>query len=57
MSVCNPAVAALIPQVVSEDDLTAANALNATIDNLVVVAGPAIGAVLLLAGVRPWPSR
>lgn len=50
MSVYNPAVAALIPQIVSEDDLAAANALNATIDNLVVVAGPAVGAVLLLAG-------
>lgn len=49
-SVYNPAVAALIPQVVGEDDLAAANALNATIDNVVVVAGPAVGAVLLLAG-------
>jgi MFS family permease len=46
----NPAVAALIPQVVGEEDLAAANALNATIDNVVVVAGPAIGAGLLLAG-------
>jgi CRP-like cAMP-binding protein/predicted MFS family arabinose efflux permease len=46
----NPAVAALIPEVVGEEDLAAANALNATIDNVVVVAGPAIGAGLLLAG-------
>jgi MFS family permease len=46
----NPAVAALIPQVVGEEDLAAANALNATIDNVVVVAGPAIGAGLLLVG-------
>ncbi len=45
-----PAVAATIPSVVGEDDLVAANALNDTIDNLVVIAGPAIGAVLLLAG-------
>jgi MFS family permease len=45
-----PAVAALIPQVVGEEDLAAANALNATIDNVVVVAGPAIGAGLLVAG-------
>lgn len=45
-----PAVAALVPQVVGEDDLAAANALNAVIQNLVVVVGPAIGAVLLLAG-------
>lgn len=48
--VYSPAVAATIPSVVDEDDLVAANALNDTIDNLVVVAGPAIGAVLLLAG-------
>lgn len=50
MSPYNPAVAALIPQVVGEEDLAAANALNATVDNVVVVAGPAIGAGLLLAG-------
>ena len=46
----NSAVAALIPEVVGEDDLAAANALNATIDNVVIVAGPAIGGGLLLAG-------
>jgi MFS family permease len=50
MSPYNPAVAALIPRVVGEEDLAAANALNATIDNVVIVAGPAIGAGLLLAG-------
>jgi len=50
MSPYNSAVAALVPQAVGEEDLAAANALNATIDNLVVVAGPAIGAGLLLAG-------
>lgn len=49
-AVYNPAVAATIPSVVGEDDLVAANALNGTIDNLVVIAGPAIGAVLLLLG-------
>jgi MFS family permease len=43
-----PAVAASIPSVVGERDLVAANALNGTIDNLVVVAGPAIGALLLI---------
>ncbi|MGB6457156.1 MAG: MFS transporter [Streptosporangiaceae bacterium] len=46
----NPSVAALIPQVVGEEQLAAANALNATIDNLVCVVGPAVGAGLLLAG-------
>jgi predicted MFS family arabinose efflux permease len=48
--VYNPAVAATIPSLVSEDDLVAANALNDTIDNLVVITGPAIGAALLLLG-------
>jgi MFS family permease len=48
--VYSPAVAATIPSVVGEDDLVAANALNGTIDNLVVIAGPAVGAGLLLIG-------
>lgn len=48
--VYNPAVAATIPSVVGEDDLVAANALNGTIDNLVVIAGPAVGAGLLVLG-------
>jgi hypothetical protein len=47
--VYNPAVAATIPSVVGEDDLVAANALNGTIENLVVIAGPAVGALVLLA--------
>ncbi len=48
--VYNPAVAATIPAVVGEDDLVAANALNSTIENVVVIAGPAIGAALLVLG-------
>src|SRR3954451_22827316 len=44
-----PAVAATIPELAGEDDLAAANALNSTIDQLVVIAGPAIGAGLLAA--------
>jgi MFS family permease len=48
--VYEPAVAATIPSLVEEDDLVAANALNGTIYSLVVVTGPAIGAVLLLLG-------
>ena len=48
--VYSPAVAATIPAVVDEDGLVAANAMNDTIDSLVVIAGPAVGAVLLLAG-------
>jgi MFS family permease len=46
----NPAVAATIPELADEDQLVAANALNSTIENLVVVVGPAIGAVLLALG-------
>lgn len=48
--VYDPAVAATIPSVVSEDGLVAANALNGTIDNLAIVLGPAVGAGLLLLG-------
>jgi len=48
--VYSPAVAATIPSVVGEDGLVAANTLNGTIDNLVVIVGPAVGAVLLLIG-------
>jgi MFS family permease len=44
-----PSVSAMIPQLAGEKDLAAANALNSTIDNLVVIAGPAIGAALLAA--------
>jgi predicted MFS family arabinose efflux permease len=48
--VYNPAVASTLPALVGEDDLVAANALNGTIENVVVIAGPAIGAGLLLIG-------
>lgn len=49
-TVYSPAVAATIPSIVDEDDLVAANALNGTIDNLVVIIGPAVGALVLIAG-------
>ena len=45
-----PAVAALTPQLVPEDDLAAANTLTSTVANLAVIAGPAIGALLLVVG-------
>jgi MFS family permease len=48
-----PAVAAMLPQTAGEDDLAAANALNAAIDNVAIVVGPAIGAALLLLGPPP----
>src|SRR3954453_758930 len=43
----NPAVAATMPALDGEDRPVAANALNGTIENLVVVLGPAVGAVVL----------
>ncbi len=46
--VYQPATAATIPALVDEDDLAAANALNGTIEQLVVIAGPAVGALLLV---------
>lgn len=45
-----PAVAAVTPQAVPERDLAAANALRSTVDNLAVIVGPAVGALLLLVG-------
>lgn len=44
-----PAVGAVIPEVVPEKDLAAANGLFAGIENVVVVLGPAIGGLLLVA--------
>jgi len=44
-----PAVGATMPTLVSERNLVAANALQSTIDNLTVIVGPAIGALLLFA--------
>ncbi len=49
-SVYFPAVSATIPEVAGEDELAAANALNATIENLVVIVGPALGGILLALG-------
>jgi CRP-like cAMP-binding protein/predicted MFS family arabinose efflux permease len=42
-----PATAAMTPQVVDEPDLAAANALESLIENVSVIAGPALGAVIL----------
>lgn len=46
----DPAVQAMIPQVVGEEDLAAANASYGTVDSTSVILGPAIGAGLLLLG-------
>ncbi len=48
--VYQPATAATIPSIADEDDLVAANALNSTIEELVVIVGPAIGALVLVLG-------
>lgn len=48
--VYEPAVAAITPETVPEDELAAANTLRNTVENVAVVAGPAIGALLLLVG-------
>lgn len=42
-----PATAAMTPQIVSEDDLAAANSFNSMIENLSVIIGPALGAGIL----------
>lgn len=47
-----PAAQALLPQVVPEKDLVSANALFGVVDNLAVIAGPALGGLFLLTG-RP----
>jgi predicted MFS family arabinose efflux permease len=48
--VYEPAVAAITPETVPESDLAAANTLRNTVDNVAIVAGPAIGGLLLLVG-------
>ena len=55
--VYEPAVAAITPETVPENDLAAANTLRNTVDNVAIVAGPAIGAAAArlrpgMAGVR-----
>jgi MFS family permease len=50
ISVNAPAAAALTAQYAGEDDLVAANALRGTLDSLVVVVGPALGALMLAVG-------
>ena len=45
-----PATGALVPDVVPEAELVAANSLFAILENVVIVVGPAIGGLLLLAG-------
>jgi MFS family permease len=48
-----PAVTAITPSVVPEDDLAAANALSGTIDNFALAFGPALSGLLLMLGPPP----
>jgi MFS family permease len=43
-----PAMTALIPSMVGEDDLAPANGLTSVVDNLTLALGPALGGVILL---------
>jgi MFS family permease len=45
-----PAFVATVPELVGEDDLAAANGASSLVENLSVVAGPALGAALLAIG-------
>ena len=45
-----PATGALVPDVVPEGELVAANSLFAILENVVIVVGPAVGGLLLLGG-------
>ena len=45
-----PAAGALVPEIVGEGDLVAANAIFGGLESLVVVVGPGVGGVLLLVG-------
>jgi predicted MFS family arabinose efflux permease len=45
-----PCVAAVLPRLAADDELAAANAARISLTHLCIVAGPALGAVLLLVG-------
>jgi CRP-like cAMP-binding protein/predicted MFS family arabinose efflux permease len=47
-SVYMPATSAMVPQIAGEDDLAPANALNAAIDNVAILVGPALAGALLV---------
>src|SRR5437763_4994770 len=49
-TVYEPATMAMLPQLLGEDDLAAGNAMTETINNIAIVVGPAIGAVVLALG-------
>lgn len=45
-----PATAAMTPQLLGEQDLAAGNALTQLINNVAIIAGPAVGAIVLALG-------
>jgi MFS family permease len=49
-TVSAPALTAITPAVVGEDDLAPANALISTVENVALATGPALGGILLLLG-------
>jgi MFS family permease len=49
----DPAARATVPAIVGEEHLAAANSVQAAVENLTIIVGPAIGAVLLLLGPPP----
>jgi len=48
--VYDPSMAAITPQMLGEEDLAAGNALNEVINNVAIIAGPAVGAIVLALG-------
>ena len=52
-TVYEPAAAAITPETVPESDLAAANALRNMVDNIAIIAGPVLGALLLLVSPAP----
>jgi CRP-like cAMP-binding protein/predicted MFS family arabinose efflux permease len=49
-STYDPATVAMLPQLLGEEDLAAGNAMLETINNLAIIAGPAVGAIVLALG-------
>jgi len=49
----DPTARATIPAVVGEEHLAAANSVQAAVENLTIIIGPAIGGLLLLVGPAP----
>ncbi len=52
-TVYEPAAAAITPETVPESDLAAANALRNMVDNIAIITGPVLGALLLVVSPAP----